>query len=154
MLSPVQLYVTPWTIALWTLLSLGFSRQEYWSRLHSLLQKIFLTQGSNLGLPHYRQSLNCLRHQRSLHKRASGGIWPKDSGQSLSPSQREREPALICLSPSELADGRSSSRMAPEKPSYTDGNYPALLYFQKHLQTSKVIHSSVMAIIRTFTDKA
>ena len=89
MLSLVQLYMTPWTIALRALLSLGFSRQEYWSRLHSLLQKIFLTQGSNLGLPHYRQSLNCLRHQRSLHKRESGGIWPKGNGQRVSPSQRE-----------------------------------------------------------------
>ena len=33
----------------------GFSRQEYWS--HSLLQGIFLTQGSNLGLLHCRQIL-------------------------------------------------------------------------------------------------
>ena len=31
---------------------------------HSLLQRIFLTQGSNLGLPHCRQILYCLSHQR------------------------------------------------------------------------------------------
>ena len=31
--SYVQLFVTPWTIACQTLLSMGFSRQEYWSRL-------------------------------------------------------------------------------------------------------------------------
>ena len=30
---------------------------------HSLLQGIFLTQGSNLGLPHYRQILYHLSHQ-------------------------------------------------------------------------------------------
>ena len=32
---------------------------------HFLLQGIFLTQGSNLGLPHCRQMLYCLSHQRS-----------------------------------------------------------------------------------------
>ena len=38
-------------------LSMGFSRQEYWSGLHSLLQGIFPIQGSKLGLLHYRQTL-------------------------------------------------------------------------------------------------
>ena len=32
-----------------------FSRQEYWSGSHSLLQGIFLTQGLNLGLLHWWQ---------------------------------------------------------------------------------------------------
>ena len=32
---------------------------------HFLLQGIFLTQGSNPGLPHYRQTLYCLSHQGS-----------------------------------------------------------------------------------------
>ena len=49
-LSCVQLSATPWTPP-----PMGFSRQEYWSGLHSLLQGIFLTQGSNLGLLHCRQ---------------------------------------------------------------------------------------------------
>ena len=31
--SCVQLFVTPWTVALQALLSVGFSRQEYWSGL-------------------------------------------------------------------------------------------------------------------------
>ena len=31
--SPVQLFVTPWTVAQQAFLSLGFSRQECWSRL-------------------------------------------------------------------------------------------------------------------------
>ena len=39
-----------------------FSRQEYWSGLLSLLQGIFQTQGSNLGLLHYRQILYHLSH--------------------------------------------------------------------------------------------
>ena len=32
-LSHVQLFVTPWTVALRAPLSMGFPRQEYWSRL-------------------------------------------------------------------------------------------------------------------------
>ena len=32
-LSHVQLFVTPWTLALQAPLSMEFSRQEYWSRL-------------------------------------------------------------------------------------------------------------------------
>ena len=47
--SRVRLFVTLWTVALQPPLSMEFSRQEYWSRLHALLQGIFLTQGSNLS---------------------------------------------------------------------------------------------------------
>ena len=32
-LSHVQLFVTPWTVAYQAPLSMGFSRQEYWSEL-------------------------------------------------------------------------------------------------------------------------
>ena len=32
-LGCVQLFVTPWTVAHWSPLSLGFSGQEYWSVL-------------------------------------------------------------------------------------------------------------------------
>ena len=32
-LSRVQLFVTPWTVAYQAPLSIGFSRQDYWSRL-------------------------------------------------------------------------------------------------------------------------
>ena len=32
-LSRVQLFVTPWTVAYQAPLSMGFSRQEFWSRL-------------------------------------------------------------------------------------------------------------------------
>ena len=43
--------------------SMRFPRQEYWSGLPFLLQGIFLTQGSNLGLPHCRQILYRLGHK-------------------------------------------------------------------------------------------
>ena len=42
----------PWTKAHQAPLPMGFSRQEYWSGLHTLLQGIFLTQGSNPCLLH------------------------------------------------------------------------------------------------------
>ena len=47
----------PMTVAHQAPLSMGFSRQEYWSMLPSLLQRIFPTQGSNpclLGLLHWQ----------------------------------------------------------------------------------------------------
>ena len=46
----VQLYATLWTAAYQAPLSVGFSRQEYWSELEVLLQGIFLTWGSNRSL--------------------------------------------------------------------------------------------------------
>ena len=55
--SVVSNPATPWTVACQAPLSMGFSRQEYWSGCHALLQGIFPTQGSNLGLPNLRQIL-------------------------------------------------------------------------------------------------
>ena len=45
---------------------------------HSLLQEIFLSQGSNLSLPHYRQSLYHLRHQGgpNTNSREERCFWP------------------------------------------------------------------------------
>ena len=62
-LSRARLFATPWTVAYKAPLAMEFSRQEYWSGLHFLLQGIFPTQGSNPGLPHYRQTLYRLSHQ-------------------------------------------------------------------------------------------
>ena len=52
-----------WTVAHQAPLSMGFSRQEYWSVYPSLLRGIFPTQGSNLGLLHCRQILYHLSPQ-------------------------------------------------------------------------------------------
>ena len=65
MLSHVPLFVTSRTVARQVPLSMGFSRQEHWSGLHSLLHEIFPTQGSNLGLLHCRRILYQLSHQGS-----------------------------------------------------------------------------------------
>ena len=49
--SHVQLFVTLWTLAHQATLSMGFSRQEYWSGLPCFLQGIFPTQGLNTKSP-------------------------------------------------------------------------------------------------------
>ena len=56
-LSHVQLFVTQWTIAHQFSWPVELSRQEYWNGSHSLLQDIFLTQGSNTALLHCGQIL-------------------------------------------------------------------------------------------------
>ena len=64
--SVVSDSVTPWTVGQQASLSMGFSRQEYWSVLHALLQGIFLTQGLNLHLlclPHWQQVLYHQHHK-------------------------------------------------------------------------------------------
>ena len=43
-LSHAQLFAVPWTAAARLLCPCGFSRQEYWSGLHTVLQGIFPTQ--------------------------------------------------------------------------------------------------------------
>ena len=44
-------FASPWTLAQQARLSMGFSRQEYWSGCYFLLQKNFLTQLWNPSLP-------------------------------------------------------------------------------------------------------
>ena len=63
--SVVSNSATPWTVVPQAPLSIEFSRQEYWSGSHSLLQGIFPTQRSNPNLLHCRQILYCLSNQRS-----------------------------------------------------------------------------------------
>ena len=65
-LSRVQLFTTPWAAAYQASPPLGFSGPGYWVGCHFLLQGIFLTQGSNPGLPHCRQTLYHLSHLTSL----------------------------------------------------------------------------------------
>ena len=65
MLSHVLLFAILWTVACQAPLSVEFSRQEYWSVLPWLLQRIFSIQASNPGLPHYGQILNHLSYVES-----------------------------------------------------------------------------------------
>ena len=64
-LSHVRLFATPWTVACQAYPSMEFSRQEYWSGLPFPSPGDLAHQGSNLGLPHCRQTLCCLSHQES-----------------------------------------------------------------------------------------
>ena len=66
LLSRVQLFATPWTVAHQAPLSMGSSRQEYWSGLPFPSPGIFPTQGLNLGLLHCRQTPYPLSHQGSI----------------------------------------------------------------------------------------
>ena len=63
-LSPVGLFATLWIIAHQAPLSMGFSRQEYWSGLSCPLPGV-LTQGWNLYLLHCQADFLPLRHQES-----------------------------------------------------------------------------------------
>ena len=57
-------FVTPWTTVRQAPLTMGFSRQKYWSEL-PFPPEIFPTQGSNPGLLNFRQILYHLSHQGS-----------------------------------------------------------------------------------------
>ena len=61
-LSHVRLFVTPWTVACQSPLSMESSRQEYWSGLPFLLQGIISTQGLNLHL-----LVSCIGRQILYH---------------------------------------------------------------------------------------
>ena len=63
LLSCVQLFATSWTVALQAPSPMGFPGKNTGVGCHFLLQGIFLTQGSNPGLPHCRQTLQPLSHQ-------------------------------------------------------------------------------------------
>ena len=64
-LNRVQLFVTPSAVAYEAPSSMGFSRKEYWSGCHFLLQGIFPTQGSKPGLLHWQVNSSPLRPQGS-----------------------------------------------------------------------------------------
>ena len=49
--------VTPWMVACQAPLSMGFSRQEYWSGLPFPFPGHLPNPGIDRGLPHYRQIL-------------------------------------------------------------------------------------------------
>ena len=59
-LSRVQLFMTPWTMALQAPLFMGFSRQENWNGMPFPPQGLFPIQGLNLHLLHWQ--VDSLRH--------------------------------------------------------------------------------------------
>ena len=65
LLSHVQLFVIPWTIAYQVPPSMEFSRQEYWRGLPFPSPVDLHNPGLNPGVLHWRQKLYCLSHQAS-----------------------------------------------------------------------------------------
>ena len=61
--SHVRLFVTPWTTVYQAPLSMNSPGKNTGVHCHSLLQGIFLTQGSNPCLPHCRRILYRLSHR-------------------------------------------------------------------------------------------
>ena len=61
--TEITIYATPWTIAHQVFLSMESLGKNTRVGCHSLLQGIFLTQGSIPGLLHCRQILYHLSHQ-------------------------------------------------------------------------------------------
>ena len=66
LLSPVPLFATPWWAALQAPLSMGFSRQEYWSGLPCPPPEDLSNTEIEPGLLHCRQILYQLSHQESF----------------------------------------------------------------------------------------
>ena len=96
-LSRVRLFATMWTVACQVLPSMGLCRQQYWSGLPfpspGDLPDPGIKPGSPTLLPHCRQTLNCLSHQGSPHKRTgqqsyqcSLRMWPQMTMGSLNGS--------------------------------------------------------------------
>ena len=79
-LSRVELSATPWTVAHQVLLSMEFSRQEYWMDYHFPFQGIFPTQGSNSHLLHWQGYALPQSHLR--HPSSYGGD-PKSKKRAL-----------------------------------------------------------------------
>ena len=65
LLSPVQLFVTPWTGARQALLSMEFFKQEYWRGWPFPSPEDLPDPGLNPAFPHSRQILYGLSHQGS-----------------------------------------------------------------------------------------
>ena len=65
-LSCVQLFETPWTVAFQALRPWCSPGKNTWVGSHSLLQGIVLIQGLNLGCLHCRQILYQLSHKEAL----------------------------------------------------------------------------------------
>ena len=63
--SHIWLFATPWNVACQALCPWNSPGKNTRVGCHFLLQGVFLTQGSNLGLPHCRQIPYCLSHQGS-----------------------------------------------------------------------------------------
>ena len=104
-------FSTPWTVALQAPLSMGFSRQEYWSGLLFFLQGIFLTRGLNLSLMYCRQILYHLSHQGSSSHTSSVQFSRSVMSDSLRPHELQHaRPPWPSPTPGVHSDSHPSSQ--------------------------------------------
>ena len=126
MLSRVRLFTTPWTIACRAPLSIGFSRQEYWSRLPFPSPGDLPDPGVEPRSPHCRQILYRLSHQRM---RASQPQWelPNAAGSAArgslgrDPGTKHRAQPLPCKAPCSDMESHLQGGQTPP-PSTSMGN--------------------------------
>ena len=110
LLSDVQLFVAPWTVARPVPPSMDFSAKNTGAGIHFLLQEIFPTQGSNPGILHYRLIVYQLSYQGS--PRILERVDSLFSRGSSLPRNRTRSPALQADSlPAELP-GRTQRQIS------------------------------------------
>ena len=108
-LSPVRLFAT-----LWTIQSMEFSRQNTGMGSLSLLQRIFLTQELNWGLPHCRQILYQLSYQDKVATKSwqNSYFWVRCSPSFLHPDSRIQIPSKPLLSSISVPPGITSGEKA------------------------------------------
>ena len=87
LVSRVRLVATPWAAAYQDPLSMGFSRQEYWSGLPFPSPGDLPNPGMEPGLPHCRQTFYCLSHRRSLKLLACASKSKSSLGKAMEKSQ-------------------------------------------------------------------
>ena len=102
-----------------------FSRQEYWSGYHFLLQRIFQTQGSNLYLLCLLQWQGS--HLGSLNDKHQNSKTDFNCSHKIQPRSSEVKVTQLCPS---LCDPMVYRSREFSRPEYCSGEYSSLSLFQ------------------------
>ena len=95
-LCRVWLFAAPWTVARQAPLSMGFSRQEYWSGLSFLLQGIFPNQRSNPACTAGRCFILWATREALLGKKEGQLLTPPERIKLLGQSRNDAQ-LWMCL---------------------------------------------------------
>ena len=138
LLSHVQLFVTPWTVALPGSSVHGNSPGKDTGLGFALLQGIFLTQVLNPGLRHCRQILYRLRHKGDYNP-TWVTAWPAQGGRCFPNLSRNQK--HVCRSggcPSSCWHRRGEPR-PPERPTLDARPLPAWILIDRAASRSKTV---------------
>ena len=124
MLSPIGLFANPWTVTCQSPSSVEFSKQEHWSGCHFLLQGIFLSQGLNVNLLHWKADSLPLHHLGSPWNISSVQFNHSVMSDSLQPHglQHTRPPCpsptntWSLLKPTSIESVMPSNHLIPSRP--------------------------------------